>query len=159
DGCDLRHVIQNPDKLRLLHEALADSVKLLIEIVHDARLEIGLERLDLAAREVDGDDDGRDDRNRLDEGEELGETEVGHWRPDGKRASSRLRRPNNLFDGDAISLAWPCGRAQTWQRSFPVSRHCCSTSQDCTSAPRKRPRPGSSRSARLITVARTRSRP
>src|SRR5438094_4808653 len=94
---------KNRVNLRLLHEDLPDPVKLLVEIVHDARLEIGLERLDLAAREVDGDDDGRDDRNRLDEGEELGETEVGHWRPDGKRASSRLRRPNNLFDGDAIS--------------------------------------------------------
>src|SRR5207249_5435945 len=71
-------VVEDPYELGLFHEDLAHPMELLIEIVHDARLGIGRERLDLFAREVHGDDDGHDDRDGLDEGEELGEPDVDH---------------------------------------------------------------------------------
>src|SRR2546425_7706380 len=71
-------VVEDPDELGLLHEDLAHSVELLIEVVHDACLGVHLERLDLKAREVHGDDDGRDDRDGLHECEEFGETEIDH---------------------------------------------------------------------------------
>src|SRR6267143_3773840 len=72
------HVVEDPDELRLFHEDLADSMELLIEVVHDARLGIGIEGLDLAARKVHGDDDGHDNRHRLDESEQLREADVDH---------------------------------------------------------------------------------
>src|SRR5438309_2473537 len=71
-------VVEDPDELGLLHEYLAHPVELLAEVVHDARLGIGRERLDLSAREVHGDDDGHDNRDGLDEREELREPDVHH---------------------------------------------------------------------------------
>src|SRR5213594_1417609 len=71
-------VVEYPDELGLLHEDLAYPMELLVEVVHDTRLGVRLERLDLKPREVDGDDDGHDDRDRLDQGEELGEPDVDH---------------------------------------------------------------------------------
>src|SRR5437667_8233951 len=96
------HVIEDSDELGLFHEDLADPMELLIEVVHHARLEIVLEGLDLAAREVHGDDDGRNDRHRLDEREQLRETDVDHWGPDGRRASSTLRRAGT---GTTVDIA------------------------------------------------------
>src|SRR5438445_5454367 len=78
---DRRIVVEDPDELGLLHEDLAHPMELLIEIIHDARLGIRRERLALSAREVHGDDDGHDDRDGLDEGEELGEPDVDHAVP------------------------------------------------------------------------------
>src|SRR2546427_1649471 len=75
---DRRIVVEDPDELGLLHEDLADPMELLIEVVHHARLGIGIEGLDLAARKVHGDDDGQDNRDGLDEREELGETDIDH---------------------------------------------------------------------------------
>src|SRR5213594_2231880 len=71
-------VVEDPDELGLLHEDLAHAVELLIEVVHDACFGVRLQRLDLKARKVHGDDDGRDDRDGLHECEEFGETEIDH---------------------------------------------------------------------------------
>src|SRR2546425_8813155 len=72
------HVVEDPDELRGLHEDLAHPMELLIQVVHHARLGIGIEGLDLAARGVHGDDDGNDNRDGLGEREELGETDIDH---------------------------------------------------------------------------------
>src|SRR5437899_13095716 len=71
-------VVEYPDELGLLHKDLAYPLELLVEVVHDTRLGVRLERLNLKPREVDGDDDGHDDRDRLDQGEELGEPDFDH---------------------------------------------------------------------------------
>src|SRR5437870_3793634 len=75
------NVVEDPYELGFLHEDLAHSVELLIEVVHDTCLGVRLERLDLKPREVDGDDDRKDDRDGLDEGEDLRETDVDHGAP------------------------------------------------------------------------------
>src|SRR2546427_10258823 len=112
-------------------------------LFRSARLGIGIEGLDLAARKVHGDHDGHDNRDGLDEGEELGETDVGHGGPDSERASSRLRRAVfsilRAFVGALCGGAAPLCRPD--QSTDQVSGDAATESEDAHPEPLPPPRP------------------
>src|SRR2546426_3062391 len=94
-------VVEDPDELGFLHEDLAHPVEFLIEVVHDACLGVHLERLDLKAREVHGDDDCRDDRDGLHEREQLREPDVHH----GVRTTSPVHQASGMRRAEKPGLA------------------------------------------------------